>query len=310
MYKGRRVAAVVPAHNEEKLIGRVIETMPDLVDRIVVVDDCSDDRTSEVATGTHDPRVTVLRHDRNTGVGGAILDGHRLALKDGVDVSVVMAGDAQMDPRYLPDLLDPIVEHGYGFSKANRFFSMESFQDMPAHRVLGNVVLSFMTKVASGYWHIFDPQNGYTAIAREALERLPLSRIAIGYQFENDLLINLNILNVRVRDVAVPALYGTEASGIRLSRVVPSISWLLISGFWRRIWWKYVLWSFSPIALLLFAGLLLCVFGVGFGVFAVVSALHHVSPSTGTVMLSVGPLLVGINLMVQALVLDIQATPD
>lgn len=310
MYKDCRVAAVVPAHNEEKLIARVIETMPELVDRIVVVDDCSTDRTSDVAAGTGDPRVTVLRHERNTGVGGAILDGHRRVLEEGLDVSVVMAGDAQMDPRYLPDLLDPIVDGGYGFTKANRFFSTESFRDMPGYRVLGNVVLSFMTKVASGYWHIFDPQNGYTAIARDALERLPLNRISLGYQFENDMLINLNILNVRVRDVPVPALYGNEVSGIRLSRVIPSISSLLLVGFWRRIWWKYVLWSFSPIALLLFAGLLLCAFGFAWGVFGVVSAFDHASPSTGTVMLCVGPLLVGINLMVQALVLDIQATPD
>jgi glycosyltransferase involved in cell wall biosynthesis len=304
------VAAVVPAHNEEELIGRVIATMPELVDRIIVIDDCSTDRTSDVAADTGDGRVTVLRHERNTGVGGAILDGHRRVMDEGVDVAVVMAGDAQMDPRYLPDLLDPIVEEGYGFTKANRFFSMSSFQDMPSYRVLGNVVLSFMTKVASGYWHIFDPQNGYTAIRRDVLERLPLERISLGYRFENDLLINLNILNVRARDVPVPAIYGSEVSGIRLSRVVPSISSLLIVGFWRRIWWKYVLWSFSPIAMLLLAGLALCAFGFGVGVFAVVSAFHHVSPSTGTVMMSVGPLLVGINLMVQALVLDIQATPD
>lgn len=309
MYKGQTVAAVVPAYNEERLIGKVIATMPDLVDRIFVIDDRSSDRTSEVAAEAGDERVKVIRHELNTGVGGAILDGHRQVIAEGIDVAVVMAGDAQMDPAYLPTLLDPIVEEGYGFTKANRFFSFDSFEGMPGYRVLGNVALAFMTKLASGYWHIFDPQNGYTAIRRTVLERLPLDRIAIGYQFENDLLIHLNILNTPARDVPVPAVYGEEVSSIRLHRVAPAIFFLLVTGFWRRIWWKYVLWSFSPIALLLFAGLALTLFGVVAGILVLVAALAHHTPTAATVMISAGPLLVGINMLVQALVLDIQESP-
>ena len=310
MYKGHTICVVVPAHNEEALIGKTIKTTPPYVDHIIVVDDKSSDRTAEVVGEVGDTRVTLLRHEVNTGVGGAIISGHRKALEIGGDIDVVMAGDAQMDPLYLDSLLDPIVEEGYGFTKANRFFSRESFEGMPSYRVLGNVTLSFLTKLASGYWHLFDPQNGYTAIRQDVLRRLPLEKISLGYQFENDLLIQLSILNVRARDVPIPAVYGSEVSGIRLSRVIPAISSLLAVGFWRRIWWKYVLWSFSPIALLLFAGIFLMVFGIGWGIYAIVYALGSGSPTAGTVLLAVAPSMTGIYMLIQALVLDIQETPD
>src|SRR5262245_365972 len=154
----------MPAYNEQKLISRAIRSVPDFVDHIVVVDDRSTDATSERALATGDPRLKLIRHDVNTGVGGAICDGHNEVLKLGCDVSVVMAGDAQMDPDYLPTLLAPIADGSALFTKANRFFSRDSYRGMPALRIFGNVVLSFMTKLASGYWHLFDPQNGYTAI--------------------------------------------------------------------------------------------------------------------------------------------------
>jgi glycosyltransferase involved in cell wall biosynthesis len=310
VYKGHSVTAVVPAYNEQKLIAKTIATMPDLVDRIIVVDDKSTDSTVAMAESVGDPRVVIVRHDQNRGVGGAILTGHKSALELGGDIDVVMAGDAQMDPDYLPSLLDPIVEEGYGFSKANRFFSRDSFRGMPAHRVVGNILLSFLTKMASGYWHLFDPQNGYTAIRHDVLCRLALDRIAIGYQFENDLLINLSILRVRAKDVPIPAVYGDEVSGMRLSRVIPQIGSLLFVGFWKRIFLKYVLWSFSPIALLLFTGFFLVLWGVAWGVFAVVNALQSHSPSAATSLLSVAPLMTGIYMLVQALVLDIQETSD
>ena len=309
VYKGLSVAAVVPAYNEQRLIARVIETMPALVDRIFIVDDNSSDGTGEVALATGDKRVVVIRHERNTGVGGAVLDGHRRVIAEGIDIAVVMAGDAQMDPAYLGALLDPLADEGYGFTKANRFFSMDSFRGMPSHRLWGSVALGFLTKLASGYWHLFDPQNGYTAIRRTALERLPLDSIELGYPFENDMLIHLNILGIRARDVPVPAVYGEEVSGMRLHRVAPAIGFTLFRGFWKRIWWKYVLWNFSPIAMLFFSGLALTLFGFLFGVGVFVVAVRGTTPTAATVMISVGPLLVGINLLVQALVLDIQESP-
>jgi glycosyltransferase involved in cell wall biosynthesis len=245
MYKGHHITAVVPAYNEENLIAKTVTTMPDFVDRIIVVDDKSTDSTSECVRAIEDPRVVLLRHEENLGVGGAILSGHRLALRLGGDIDVVMAGDAQMDPDYLPALLDPIVHSGFGFTKANRFYSRSSFRGMPAVRVFGNVVLSYLTKISSGYWHLFDPQNGYTAIRHDQLLRLDLDDIAIGYEFENDLLINLSILRVRACDVPVPAVYGDEISGIRLERVVPRMVRLLVRGFVKRIWRMYVLPRFA-----------------------------------------------------------------
>jgi glycosyltransferase involved in cell wall biosynthesis len=310
VYERHRIAAVVPAYNEEKLVAKVILTMPTFVDHIVVVDDKSSDRTAEVARGTADPRVTVIGHEVNTGVGGAIVSGHRVALDLGADVAVVMAGDAQMDPAYLPALLDPIVHEGYGFTKANRFFSTDSYHGMPAHRIFGNIVLSFLTKFASGYWHIFDPQNGYTATRRDVLLRLPLDRLAQRYSYENDVLIHLNILRVPARDVPIPAVYGDEVSSLRLRRAGPEIGSLLLHGFWRRFFWKYVLQSFSPIALFALGGLLLTLFGTVVGIWTVVETLGPPVATAGSVILAVAPFLLGIQMLMYALLLDIQESPD
>jgi glycosyltransferase involved in cell wall biosynthesis len=306
VYRDHCVAVVVPAHNEELLIARVIETSPTLVDHIIVVDDASSDRTSESARSVGDPRLELIRLEENEGVGGAILKGHMRALELQADISVVMAGDAQMDPSYLPDLLDPIADGDAEFTKANRFYGIGSFTGMPRHRILGNILLSFLTKASSGYWNLFDPQNGYTAIHRRALERLPLHKIARRYEFENDLLIHLNILRVSARDVPIPAVYGNEISEIRLTRVAPRLLKQLFKGFWLRIWWKYVLQSFSPVALMLFSGLACLLFGTAVGVFVIVNTLGPPEASAGTVIISMGPILTGIQLLLYSMFLDIQ----
>ena len=306
MYRDLRVAVVVPAHNEERLIGKVVTTLPDYVDHIIVADDASTDGTAQAVEAVNDARLELITLPQNQGVGGAILTGHRRALELNADVAVVMAGDAQMDPAFLPLLLDPIAGGEAGYTKANRFYGPGSFQGMPRHRIVGNVFLSFLTKAASGYWGLFDPQNGYTAIHRTALERLPLDRIAKRYEFENDMLIQLNILRVPARDVPIPAVYGDEVSGMRLSRVAPRILNQLWHGFWQRIWWKYVVQSFSPVALTLFAGLACVLFGTAVGVFVVVNTLGPPVASAGTVVLSMGPFLTGIHLLITSLFLDIQ----
>jgi glycosyltransferase involved in cell wall biosynthesis len=310
LYKDHRIAVVVPAYREENHIAGVIATMPAIVDDIIVVDDASPDNTLSVAQAAATERTTVIHHEVNQGVGGAIITGHRKAVELGADISVIMAGDGQMDVDYLPQLLDPITDQGYGFSKANRLFSNASFAGMPRHRVFGNIVLTFLTKISSGYWNMVDPQNGYTAITRNALSLVPLDKVAKRYEFENDLLIWLNINNVRVIDVPIPAIYGEEVSGIRLHKVVPRLLGTLWSGFWRRFWFKYVLWSFSPIALLLVLGTLLFVFGVIIGIWAVAISLGTTQTvSTGTWLLAVAPTLVGIQFLLHAFMLDIEATP-
>lgn len=309
MYKGKKIGVVVPAYNEGELVLKVIQTAPDLVDHIVVIDDASHDDTYTLAQQAKDTRVTVLRHDKNLGVGGAIMTGHAKILELGDDISVVMAGDAQMDPAYLPDLLDPIIDEGYGFSKGNRFLEKNSLKGMPAYRVFGNVVLTFLTKFASGYWHIFDPQNGYTAITREALEMLDFSAIHNRYPFENDMLINLNIFNVRIKDVSIPAVYGEEQSHIRLHKVIPALLGALVRGYFRRVTQKYVLRSFSPVALFLVTGGLLFLWGASFGLYELIKHWGRAPAATGIVMLAVLPLLVGFELLLQAVVLDINESP-
>lgn len=309
MYKGHKIAVVVPAYLEQNHIARVIETMPSAVDHIIVIDDASPDDTYQTALAAADARTEVIRHAVNKGVGGAIVTGHHRAMEIGADISVIMAGDGQMDVEYLPHLLDPITEQGYGFAKANRFFSATSFEGMPKYRIFGNIVLTFLTKISSGYWNLVDPQNGYTAITREALSRIPLDKVAERYEFENDLLIWLNIADVRAVDVPIPAIYGAEVSGIKLHKVVPRLMGTLIGGFWRRFWRKYVLWSFSPIALLIILGIPLFVFGVVIGIWAVALSVSGIPVSTGTWLLAVAPSLVGIQFLLQAFVLDIQATP-
>lgn len=306
MYKSLTVAVVVPAHNEEQLVGQTVSTMPSIVDHIIVVDDASSDGTGEAAKSVGDSRTEVITLVENQGVGGAILTGHRQALALGADVSVVMAGDAQMDPDYLPALLDPIASGQAQFTKANRFFGRGSFAGMPWQRVVGNVGFSFLTKAASGYWNLFDPQNGYTALHRSALERLPLDRIARRYEFENDLLIQLNILRVPAVDVPIPAVYGDEVSGIRMGSAVPRILGQLFRGFWSRIWWKYVLQSFSAVALMLFGGLALLGVGLAVGAWIVANTLGPATASAGTVLLSVAPLLSGLHMLLFAMMLDIQ----
>jgi glycosyltransferase involved in cell wall biosynthesis len=306
VYKGLQVAVVVRAFNEERLIGRTLAGIPEFVDMVVVVDDASTDATADRVGGFDDPRVHLLRHLTNTGVGGATCDGHKWALEKGADVVVVMDGDDQMDPAHLPALLDAIADGGAQFAKANRFGNLTTFHGMPLSRLFGNVTLSFLTKAASGYWNLFDPQNGYTAIHRDALERLDLDRLARGYSFENDLLISLNILGVRARDVPIPAIYADEVSHLHIRREAPRLAALLFRGFWRRMVLKYVFPSFSAVALLFFSGLALCLVGLAFGVYAILDSIGPRAATPGTVLLAVAPMLTGIHLLVQSLVLDMQ----
>lgn len=299
----------MPAYNEAAHVGDVVRTMPEFVDDIVVVDDCSSDGTSEAALAPNDPRVTLIRHDPNQGLGGSLVDAHKKALELGGDIMVVMAGDGQMDPAYLPDLLRPILEDGYDFTKGNRFFGLGSYAGMPGYRVFGNVALTFMTKVATGYWDMFDPQNGYTATTRHASERIDWDRIVRDYSFENDVLAELGIMRARIRDVDIPAVYGEEISGIKLRKVIPSLVRTLWKALWRRFWLLYVVRSFSPVALFLMTGSLMLLWSLVYGVWVIVATWGPPVASTGTVMLAVLPFLLGFQLTLAAFVLDIMNTP-
>ena len=219
---------------------KVIKTMPEFVDHIVVVDDGSPDKTSEKAAENSDERVVILRHQENQGVGAAIVTGHKKAIELGAEFSVVMAGDGQMDPKYLISLLDAVTEQGYDYAKGNRFLKRGHTQGMPRIRVLGNILLSFLTKFASGYWNISDPQNGYTAIRTSILKELDLDHLARGYQFENDMLIHLNLANAMVKDIQIPAAYYGQWSKMKIYKFIPETSLFLIKRFFYRIYKKRI----------------------------------------------------------------------
>jgi glycosyltransferase involved in cell wall biosynthesis len=284
--------------------------MPDFVDSIIVVDDCSSDNTAEVARKSGDPRVRVLQPDQNLGVGGATILGYERGLEDGADVLVKMDGDGQMAPEFLGELLDQIVEHGYDYAKGNRFLAGESLAQMPKVRLFGNVALTFMTKLASGYWHVFDPQNGYTAIRARSLKRLNLKRVHRRFFFENDMLVALNFFSSRVSDVAIPSRYGQEISDLNPFKIGLTFPLLLSQRFLRRVYQRYVLRDFSPVALFLFLGFVLFAWGLGFGIYLWVETAITGRPTpTGTIMLALLPLILGFQLLLQAVVLDIQNTP-
>ena len=252
MYKGKTIGVVVPAYNEEKLIVRVIDTLPDFVDKIIVVNDVSTDNTALVLENEkkHHPLLEIITHTANQGVGGAIVTGYKRAKELKIDVTVVMAGDAQMDPNDLPAIIEPVSNDEVEYSKGNRLFRGESWEMIPHYRYLGNSLLSFLTKIASGYWHLADSQCGYTAISLSALNLLDLDNIYKKYGVPNDILIKLNVENLRVRDISIRPVYNIgEKSGIRLWKVIPTISRLLFRGFFKRLFIKYVIKDFHPLVL-------------------------------------------------------------
>jgi glycosyltransferase involved in cell wall biosynthesis len=271
VYEGKTVAVVVPAYNEEKLIGAVLDTMPDFVDLIVVVDDASTDRTSEIVASYHmrlADRLVCVCHTHNQGVGAAIVTGYKEALRRHSEVIAVMAGDGQMDPDDLARLVAPVARGEAEYTKGNRLFRGESWRMIPHYRYLGNAALSLLTKIASGYWHIADSQSGYTAIARVALERLALDGVYKRYGMPNDMLIKLNVGNFRVRDVSVRPVYDIgEVSGIRLRKVIPTIAWLLLRGFGWRLKEKYIIRDFHPLVFFYCMSFILFPAGSMFGLY-------------------------------------------
>ncbi len=310
MYKGNSVAVVVPAYNVAAHILQVLKAVPPFVDRIVVVDDCGSDETPKILTQVDDPRVVVLKHETNQGVGGAMVTGFQRALNDGAELIVKMDGDGQMDPAYLPALLEPLIKDGYAYAKGNRFLDNSKLREMPTHRLIGNYALTFLTKMTSGYWHVFDPQNGFVAVRADALRQIDLDHLAKRYFFENDMLVHLNIFGFRVKDVPIPARYGQETSSMSLSKVLVTFPFYLFKRFWYRLYQKEVLRDFSPVAIFWVFGLGLFSWGFLFGGYTwTKSTLLNQFASTGTVMLSVLPLVMGFELILQAIILEIKESP-
>jgi len=311
LYRGQRVCVVIPCYNVAPHIAAVLAAVPAYVDQIIAVDDGSRDDTLKMLEAATDKRVEVVRHDRNRGVGAAMRTGLARGAEAGADLLVKVDGDDQMDLAELSKLLDALVDDPRsGYAKGNRLVDQKALSRMPRLRVIGNFALTFLTKLASGYWYVVDPQNGYLAIRRVVWELLDPARISDGYFFENDMLVGLNILDIPVRDVPIPARYGDERSYLRVRRVLLPFAFLLIRRTIYRVYAKYMLRDFSPIALFLLAGLPLFIWGVVFGAYQWWShAQEGIATPTGTVIVSVVPLILGFQLLLQALVLDIQNSP-
>lgn len=309
MYKNLKVAVVIPAYNEERLITTTITTLPDFMDHAVIVNDASKDNTLKViqklAKLDKSVNVIVVNNEKNVGVGASVVNGFNRALETDADVIGVMAGDAQCNPTYIKNMLDELIEKELDYVKANRFVHLEQLTQMPAFRRIGNIVITVLTKFATGYYSIFDSQNGYGFFTKSTLQKMNFDRIGQRYDYENTLLVELAIMDARIKDVPVPAIYGDEVSSIPVFRTINRALKVLWSGFWRRIYYKYVLFNFHPIALFLLSGLLLMLIGTGFIVYILFEKIvHHLSPSSGTVMLSVLPMLVGFQLSLAALIMD------
>jgi glycosyltransferase involved in cell wall biosynthesis len=305
------VAVVIPSYRVTRHILGVIEGIGPEVTHIYVVDDkCPDQSGAFVQQHCRDARVTVLFHEQNQGVGGAVMTGYRAAIEAGCEIIVKVDGDGQMDPALIPQFIAPILEGQADYTKGNRFFDLEQIGQMPPVRLFGNAMLSLLSKLSSGYWNLFDPTNGYTAIHRDAARRLPFHKISSRYFFETDVLFRLNILHAVVVDVPMDARYADEVSNLKISRVVTEFAYKHARNFFKRVFYNYYLRNMSVASIQAPLGLLLL---GGGGIYGLVhwidSARAGVPTPAGTVMLSALPVLMGMQLLLSFLAYDIASVP-
>lgn len=304
------ICVVIPMYMVEFHIQKVISGIPDWVDHIIVVDDASPDQSAELALAVGDDRVVLVSHIENHGVGGAMLTGYKKAVELGATIMVKMDGDGQMSPDHLPELIQPILEAEADYVKGNRFSRTGEIRSMPFIRRIGNLSLSFLTKIASGYWNVFDPTNGYTAIDADVFRRLDLTHIHPRYFFETSMLIELNLHRAVIAEVAMPAQYGSERSSLSVKRALLEFPFLLLRGCISRVWLQFFALDFSIASLFLIVGTWLMIFAGAWGGYAWASSIRTgVASTTGTVMIAALPLILGFQLLLQALVCDVQNVP-
>lgn len=306
-----QIAVAIPCFRVTRHVLEVIAAVPPGVARIYAVDDaCPDGSGAFIEARCRDPRVQVLRHTQNQGVGGAVLTAYRQALADGMDIVVKIDGDGQMDPRLIPQFVAPILQGRADYTKGNRFFRPESVLGMPPVRLFGNAVLSFVTKLSCGYWPLMDPTNGYTAVHTRVLRELPLDKIERRYFFETDMLFRLNTVRAVVKDVPMDAVYADEVSHLNVRKVVPEFLAKHWSRWWRRYAYSYLVRDFNPGTVYSVAGTVMLVCGLTFGLAHWIgSALSGQPASSGTVMLAALPVLIGIQFLIAFLHYDVDSVP-
>ena len=307
-----RIAAVVPAYRVERQIEAVLCSLPPYLQHVIVVDDASPDRTSELvaALAARDRRIVLIRHERNQGVGGAMISGFRRALQLGAQIVVKIDGDGQMDISRLPQLLEPLILGKADYAKGNRFRDFAALHQMPLIRRIGNMGLAFLTKAATGYWNLFDPTNGFLAIRAEVLAQLPLDRLDRTYFFETSMLANLYLLGAVVQDVPMPARYKGELSSLSIRRVLFEFPPKLVATLIRRAALKNFIYDFSMVTIYLLTGIPLLLFGIIFGA---VKWIHYarldIPAPTGTVILPTLCVLLGIQFLLSAIESDLRSVP-
>jgi dolichol-phosphate mannosyltransferase len=311
MYLDNKIAVVVPSYKVKKQILEVIDSIGNECDLIYIIDDCCPENTGEFVTDNcKDARVKVIFNKKNKGVGGAVLAGYVEAIKDGAKIIVKLDGDGQMDAALIPKFIDPIVAGYADYTKGNRFYDIRYIRRMPFMRIIGNLCLSFMTKLSSGYWNIFDPTNGYTAIHAKVAEKLPLEKISSRYFFETDILFRLNTFRATVLDIPMDAKYGDETSNLKIHKILGEFLFKHSRNFFKRILYNYFLRDFTVASLELIIGIFLFSFGLSWGTYKWIHNSNLGLPTpTGTIMLSVLPIIIGIQLLLSFFAFDISNTP-
>ena len=305
------IAVVIPCYRVENHILDVLLKIPDNVTSIYCVDDACPGKSGDlVEAGCQDKRVRILRHDQNQGVGGAMVSGYKAALEAGCDIIVKLDGDGQMNPALIPIFTAPIEKGECDYTKGNRFYHIDDVKSMPSIRLLGNAILSFMTKFSSGYWSLFDPTNGYTAVHAKILQNIPLEKLDKGYFFEIDILFRLNLLRAKVQDIPMRAVYQDEKSNLKIHQIIFPFAGKHIRNTFKRIIYNYFLRDFSVASIQIFLALPLLFFGLIFGLYQwEKSAIDHVEASAGTVMLSALPIIIGVQFLLSFLNFDIENAP-
>ncbi len=307
-----RIAVVIPCYREISFIAKVLEQVPDFICKIYVVDDACPEGTADyVETNFKEERITVLRHTYNEGVGAAVLTGYRQALQDEMTIIVKLDGDAQMDPKKIPKFIEPIIDNEADYTKGNRFYQLRSLKEMPKVRIIGNMMLTFLSKLSSGYWNLFDPTNGYTAIHSSVLRLLDLDNISSDFFFESDMLCHLAALRARVLDIPIDARYRDEKSSLIVHKVVIPFFYLHSKRLLQRLVQNYFIRDFSAASFSLVFGILLLGFGLIFGAYQWhIHVLRSEFASVGTVMLASLPLIIGMQLLLSFLNYDIANVPQ
>lgn len=310
MWNQAKITVVIPCYKVAAHIESTVAGLPDWVDYVVLVNDCSPDQSMVLlnSLALSNEKVTVLENPINLGVGGAMVTGFRHALQTDTDIIVKMDGDGQMNPIYLPDLLQPLCTKQAEFAKGNRFNDFDALQRMPASRRVGNLGLSFLIKAASGYWEVFDPSNGFIAITKETLKRIDLSKLAPRYFFESSLLIELYYTGACIQDVPMPAIYGEEVSNLSVTKTLFGFPPKLMKALLRRILLSYFIYDFSITSIYMLAGLPLFLYGLTYGIVKWIHfASMDVAAPTGTVMLAVLPFILGFQMLLSAIQHDIDS---